>query len=314
MLRPLMLAAAALALTSAAQGQSSSDSGLSRPPVAAEALPQHLTVRGVERDFLLLDARRGKAPTPLVIALHGGGGNGATMVPRWRDLAEREGLVTVFPEGVGRTARMGTWNAEGCCGYAMTENSADIAFVAAIIDRMIASGTVDADRVYVTGMSNGGMMTHRIAIALSDRIAAAAVVAGAMFGGEAMPKRPVPMLIMHGVRDQIVGYDGGTSPMALVARSQSRPFLPVRSAVDFWAGADGCTAKSTQSGDGDEEITIETHSGCRGGSEVIFYRLKSATHMWPGAPNRMQMLETTPYTALDATETIWSFFKHHARN
>lgn len=313
MIRPLILAAAALALASGTPSQSSADTALSRPPDAGEALPQHLAVQGVEREFLLLDARRGKAPAPLVIVLHGGGGNGATMVPRWRGLAEREGLIAVFPEGIGRTARMGTWNADGCCGYAMTENSNDIAFVGALIDRMIASGTVDSRRVYVTGMSNGGMMTHRIAIALSDRIAAAAVVAGAMFGGEASPKQPVPMLIIHGVRDQVVGFDGGTSPMELVARSQSRPFLPVRSAVDFWTKADGCTGSNTRPIDGDGEVTVETHSGCKGQSEVIFYRLKSATHMWPGAANRVKMLETTPYTALDATETIWSFFKRHAR-
>lgn len=313
MIRSLILAAAAVALSAAAPGQPSTDTGLSSPPDAAEAIPQHLAVQGVERDFLLLDARHGKAPAPLVIALHGGGGNGATMVPRWRDVAKREGLIAAFPEGVGRMARMGTWNAGGCCGYAMAENSDDIAFIGALIDHLIASGAVNPDRVYVTGMSNGGMMTHRIAIALSNRIAAAAVVAGAMFGDEAAPAEPVPMLIMHGMRDQVVGFDGGASPMPLVARSQSRPFLPVRDTVAFWAKADGCTGSATRALDKDDEVTVETHSGCRGGSEVIFYRLKSATHMWPGAPNRMQMLETTPYEALDATGTIWSFFMRHTR-
>lgn len=313
MIRPLIFAAAAIALSAAAHGQTSSDNGLSSPPGAVGPVPQHLAVRGVERDFLLLDARRDKAPAPLVIALHGGGGNAATMVPRWQGLAKREGLIAVFPEGVGRMAGMGTWNAGGCCGYAMTADSDDIGFIGALIDHLIATGMADPNRVYVTGMSNGGMMTHRIAIALSNRIAAAAIVSGAMFGDEAAPTEPVPVLIMHGMRDQVVGFDGGTSPMALVARSQSRPFLPVRAAVDFWVKADGCTDSATRALDKDDEVTLETHSSCRGGSEVSFYRLKSATHMWPGAPNRMRMLETTPYQALDATEVIWSFFQRHAR-
>lgn len=144
-----------------------------------------LATGAATRDYLLLDARRDKAPAPLVIALHGGGGNGKTMVPRWADKARAEGIVVAFPDGVGRDGRMATWNAGGCCGQAMATKSDDVGFIGALIDELVRSGVADPKRVYVTGMSNGGMLTHKVAIALSGKIAAAAVVAGAMFGDEA---------------------------------------------------------------------------------------------------------------------------------
>lgn len=278
-----------------------------------QATEHMLRVGGSRREYLLFDARRDARPAPLVIALHGGGGNAGTMVPRWSGLAREQGIVVAFPEGLGMSPRMGTWNAGGCCAYAMNRNADDVGFVSALIDALVASGTADPRRIYVTGMSNGGMMTHRIAIALSDKIAGAAVVAGALFGNEPAPASPVPMMIVHGVRDQVVGFDGGPSPMAFVARSQSRPFMPVRYAVDFWARADGCRTVATEPADGNAEVVVEVHGRCRAGSEVVFYRLASATHIWPGATNVMRMLETTPYRAFDATPAIWAFFQRHAR-
>lgn len=306
----LALGALALATTACAYAARPGDR-LSKP---SDAASQHLTVKGVERDYILLDARPGRGPAPLVIALHGGGGNGSTMVPRWKATAEREGLVVAFPEGLGRNARMGTWNAGGCCGFAMNENSDDVGFIGALIDRLVAEGIADPARIYVTGMSNGGMLTHKVAIAFPGKIAGAAVIAGAMFGDEPLPSGPVPMMIMHGERDQVVGFAGGTSPMELVARSQDRPFLPVRSTVDFWVKADACRSVRTQGKPGQDEVVIETHDQCRNGSEVVFYRLKSATHTWPGSTNTMRALEVTPYLAIDATETAWSFFKRHVRH
>ena len=268
-----------------------------------------IRVGDANRSYLFVNGAAERAP--LVIALHGGGGNARTMIPRWLDLARREGFALALPEGVGRMERMGTWNAGGCCGFAMTSDSDDVAFAAAMIDELVASGAVDARRIYVTGLSNGGMFTYRIASALGDRVAAAAVVSGAMFGGEQTPTTPVPILIMHGERDEIVPFGGGESPMRLVARSQARPFAPVSYAVDFWRRADGCGAQPASNTSGD--VMIETYSSCQGGSEVVFYRLASAGHTWPGAAPSSVPIERTPYTEIDASEVIWRFFERHSR-
>lgn len=278
---------------------------------AAAPAARSVRVGGVDRQYLLDAPAEAAKPVALVIALHGGGGNARTMTPRWLDTARREGFAVAFPSGLGRTANMGTWNAGGCCGFAMTSGADDIAFISAMIDDIARDHRIDPARVYVTGLSNGGMMTYRIGAALAPRVAAIAVVSGAMFGGETPPATPVPVLIMHGEQDDIVPFKGGTSPMALVARSQSLPFREVAYAVDFWRRADGCGDKPVITPKGD--VTIETYAGCAKDSEVVFYRLKSAGHTWPGPAPTVGGLERARYDQVDATEVIWRFFSRHAR-
>ena len=278
-----------------------------------EAAPaaRSVSVGGVARDYLLDAPAKTSGTVPLVIALHGGGGNAKTMTPRWLETARREGFAIAFPSGVGRNANMGTWNAGGCCGFAMASDSDDIAFIGAMIDDIARDHRIDLKRVYVTGLSNGGMLTYRIGAALAPRVAAIAVVSGAMFGGETPPATPVPVLIMHGEQDDIVPFKGGMSPMALVARSQSQPFRDVAYAVDFWRRADGCADKPSIDLKGD--VTIETYDRCAKGGEVVFYRLKSAGHTWPGPAPAVGGLERARYDQVDATEVIWRFFSRHTR-
>lgn len=239
------------------------------------------------RDYLLLDAHRGAAPAPLVVVLHGGGGHAGIMVARWAGIARAGGFILAAPDGIGRLPRRGTWNAGGCCGEAQARGVDDVGFIAAVIADAARQAPVDPRRVFVAGLSNGGMLTHRVAIALGDRIAGAAVVAGAMFGDEAAPRAPVPMLIIHGEQDRSVAYGGGMSPNPLVARAQTRPFLPVRQAVEFWRRADGCAgAPVAASRDG---VTVETSLGC----PVRFVSLAREGHGWPEGTSAM----------------VWAFFQ-----
>lgn len=268
-----------------------------------------LRIGGLERSYLLLDARRGDRPAPLVIVLHGGGGNPETMMPRWADAARADGMVIAAPKGIGRNDRMGTWNAGGCCGEATARGVDDVAFVSAVIDDVARTVSIDRRRVYVAGFSNGGMLTHRVAIALGDEIAAAAVVSGAHFGDEAPPRAPVPMLILHGEKDDVVPFTGGRSPTGFVARSQSLPFLPVTRAVDYWRAADGCTRPPTVTRA--PGVTTEASSGCWRGSEVVFVDLAEGGHTWPASPGRRGTGGGD--APIDATETIRAFFARHGR-
>lgn len=278
---------------------------------AAPAPTSHsIRVGTAERSYLLSMPANATGPVPLVIALHGGGGNARTMVARWQATAQREGFAVAYPDGLGRMPNAGTWNAGGCCGFAMTSRTDDVAFIGAMIDDIARSEAIDPKRIYVTGLSNGGMLSHTIGVALTPRIAAIAVVSGAMFGGEPQPATSLPVLIMHGERDDIVPFTGGQSPMQLVARSQSRPFEPVSYALDFWRRADGCSAEPAVQTEGD--VTVET-SECRDGSEVVFYRLASAGHTWPGPAIATGGLERARYDQIDATEVIWRFFASHSR-
>lgn len=268
---------------------------------------------GARRSYLLLDASRGGAPAPLVLLLHDGGGTGATMIARWQAKAAAEGLILAAPNGVGGRAGGGTWNAGGCCGHAMASGSDDVGFVGAVMDDVLRTSRVDAGRVYVAGLSNGAMLAHRVAIAYPQRLAGAAVVAGALFGDEPAPRVPVPILIMHGMKDQVVGFDGGISPTRLVAKAQSKPFKPVSYAVDFWRRADGCRGAPDVATHGD--VTTEISHACGAGGEVRFYRLASADHGWPGSGTAgVPVVERRGYDEIDATSVIWDFFKTRARD
>lgn len=266
------------------------------------AISRPLPFGGLQRSYRLLDAHRGQDPAPLVVVLHGGGGNGGTMLARWAGQARAAGLIIAAPDGIGRRSDMGTWNAGGCCGEATTQDVDDVGFVGAVIDDVQKHVPVDRRRVYVVGFSNGGMLAHRVAATLGPHVAAAAIVSGAIFGDEPRPVSAVPLLIIHGEKDDVVPFDGGTSGKGFVARAQNRPFLPVRDAVAFWRKANGCDASPVLRQAAGQ--VIENATGCRSGADVDFHDLPQGRHEWPVAEAA---------NGIDATSVIWTFLKAHQR-
>lgn len=269
-----------------------------------------LTVGGVERTYSLYVPPHRAGPRPLVIMLHGGGGNGQQFARQAGFVAKaaKEGFILALPDGTSRMASMGTWNAVHCCAYAMKQGVDDVAFLRTVIDEIQRTQSVDATRIYLGGMSNGGMMTHRAAITLGDRLAAAMVGVGALFGDEPQPTAPVPMLLVNAENDESVPVAGGMGK-GVVRSAQSAPFKPSRYAADFWARADGCADAPEASETADYWRT--RWSGCRGGAEVDFYVVKDAEHGWPGAKPALH--RDRPTGRVDATELMWAFFAHHHR-
>jgi polyhydroxybutyrate depolymerase len=275
-----------------------------------------LTVGALKRSFDVYDPGREKNPA-LVIVLHGGGGNAANaaQMTGFSALADKEGFVVAYPNGSGRMApRLLTWNAGHCCAYAMEERIDDVAFISALIDHMIATRHVDPKRVYVTGMSNGGMMSHRLAIELSTKVAAIAPVVGALFGDEKPPAAPVPAMIIVGAEDATVRPAGGPlSPPALAGQvprqSADRPILPAKAAAEFWAKANGCTGPKTVQ---EKEMEVTAYARCREGAEVQFISVARQGHAWPGGRKGREEA-ATPNPNVNATAMIWDFFKRHHR-
>ncbi len=145
-----------------------------------------LQVGGRERSYLVhIPAKYGgKQPSPVVLISHGAGTN-APMMVRFCGLnkkADEAGFVAVYPNGTGTAGLFLTWNAGNCCGYAMQNKVDDVAFTRALLDDLAEVANVDPKRVYATGMSNGAIMCYRLALQLSDRIAAIAPVAGQGWG------------------------------------------------------------------------------------------------------------------------------------
>ena len=280
---------------------------ISAPAADGPLVPHRIGNRTYQ---MFVPARNGRLP--LVIALHGGGGNGAQLAKSAGliDEAAKEGFVLALPEGSSRFGKLETWNAGGCCAYAMREKIDDIGFIRALIDELERTQPVDPKRIYVVGMSNGGMMAERVAIELGDRIAGAAVFVGALFGNEPRPVAAVPMLIVNAEKDEQVPIAGGASTTGIVRRSQGMPYKPSRYAATFWATANRCTTNPTKAETAD--YVRERWTGCASGADVDFYIVKGAEHGWPGRGlGRPGVTRNTG--EIDGTALMWEFFAAHHR-
>ena len=248
---------------------------------------------------------------PLVLVLHGGGGNGenAERMTGFSQEADEEGFIVVYPEGTGRFGKMLTWNAGHCCGYAMKNRIDDVSFIDALIDKLTRDYPVDPRRIYVTGMSNGGLMAHRLGVELSSRFAAIAPVVASVFGDETAPSQPVSALMINGLLDKHIPVEGGVSGGIFPDAWDGTPMKPFEAQGAFWARADGCMSAPERE---DRKTYSLTRYRCPEGKNVELYLIKDNGHAWPGGQQGSRMGDK-PSTALNATDVIWSFFKVHTR-
>ena len=162
---------------------------------------------------------------PVVLNFHGGGGraSGQQKYALMDNTADDHGFVVIYPNGIGRfKKRLLTWNTGKCCGYAMKENVDDVGFVIALLDDISQKTNIDRKRVYATGLSNGAMMSYRLAVEASAHIAAIAPVAGAMMVETFIPKHPVPVMHIHSIDDPRAIYGGGLGPLPPWVRTLER--------------------------------------------------------------------------------------------
>jgi polyhydroxybutyrate depolymerase len=280
-------------------------------PGAARDTEGELNSGGRDRTYMLHvpASYRASKPTPLLIALHGGGGNAGHMrrISGLDALSDAKGFIAVFPNGTGVSSRaLLTWNAGRCCAYAMDNNVDDIGFLRDLIAALRKQYSVDPKRIYVTGFSNGGMLAHRVACEMPDVVAAVAPVSGSLEADPCEPNAPVSVIIFHGTADNNVPYDGGVGKKALVRLSKK----PVSYAVSFWAGRDGCKAAPEKKDYAD--YIYEKRGGCASGTEVALYTIKGGGHAWPGG-TRVLMAEDAPSSSVNASKIIWDFFAAHPK-
>ena len=263
-------------------------------------LERSLSFDGLERTFRVHvpDAIAPASGYPALIVLHGGTGNGRQIERSsgFSELADQFGFVAVYPDGTGSVDMRYTWNADNCCGFAHRQDVDDVGFISALIDELIANYDVDPSRVYVTGFSNGAMMTFRLACELSDRIAAAAPYAGALNTDSCAATNPVPILIMNGDADQNVPVAGGTSDERGSASQAERIDNPTAFAVQTWVQIDACSGSPVSTND--TEALVTTYSGCAGGTEVEQVLIHGWDHHWPSIANG---------SPVDGAAMIWAF-------
>lgn len=253
----------------------------------------------------------GTQARPVVLMLHGGGGSGRQLEEASSNMnvvADREQVIAVYPDGTG-TIR--TWNAGGCCGAAVRDDIDDVGFVAALLDHVEAELCVDRARVFVGGMSNGGMMTHRLACELAPRIAAVAPVAATDMTATCSPARPIPVLHIHGTEDGHVPWEGGIGcgPAGVA-------FVAVPASMEQWRMRNACTTTTallTEQGDG----RCEAFTGCATGATTALCTVTGGGHSWPGGAPNADLADCpadgAQSTTFPASEVMWSFFATHPR-
>jgi polyhydroxybutyrate depolymerase len=280
---------------------------------------------GVDRRYLLhvpadLDAAR---PAPLVMMLHGAGGN-ADHVARaygWRELADREGFIAVFPEGTRRGSTEAAesamtnprlWNDGSGRGPAGRRKVDDIGYLAAVLDDVARRCNVDADRVYCTGFSNGASMTFSAGVQLSDRFAAVAPISGHLWLADPKPTSPRAMFFLTGDADPLNPLAGGDAPSPFGGPRQQKP--PIRKSIDAWVTLLGLDpAKPTVIRD-DDKVRAVRYGDVDAPREVVFYVVKGLGHEWPGRPRVLpRRLTGGSSNAVDATALVWEFFQKHPR-
>ena len=237
---------------------------------------------GLERTYLvhLPPSYMKGTPTPLLIAFHGGGGDG---------------------EGMERLTHMD-----------------DVGFVRDLLKQLESDYSIDAKRVYATGISNGGFMSYRLALDLNGTFAAVAPVGALMteqLYGKPPPASPVSVLLVMGKDDPFVPWSGGDVTAGLRNRGT---VVSTAATIEYWLKADGCAATAAISELPDSDPSdgtrarVELYGGGREGTAVELIAVEGGGHTWPGGLQYLRE-RTIGKTSrdFDASEVIWDFFKQH---
>ena len=241
----------------------------------------------------------------LVLNFHGflSAGWQEALLSRMSQESDQRGFIVAYPEGVAAS-----WNAGACCGTAWTDSVDDVKFVRDLLDALEARWCIDKRRIYATGMSNGGFLSHRLACELSDRIAAVSPVAGVL-GLEpnaCNPGRPVPILDFHGTADPVVPFKGGTPLVPQLG--VGLVFRSVDETLEFWHKKNGCSAfESVFFANGDTQCV--RWNDCQGGVLTALCRVDNGGHTWPGGVAIPLVGKTS--NDISATATMLDFFEAH---
>lgn len=247
-------------------------------------------------------------PAALVLMLHGGGGHmeQAAQAYGWEQTADRYGFVVVFPNGSSRLPRghLATWNAGACCGYARDEQIDDVAFIKAVLADVRQKVAIDPTRVFATGMSNGAMMSYRLACEMAEEFRAIAAVAGTDNTQQCQPSRALSVLHIHAKDDTHVLYNGGAGEDAFRDESKVTDFTSVASSIERWQQHLQLQAAPTQVTQlpGASQTLYRSADGH---IELELITTDSGGHSWPGS---QPVRGKTPSKAIDANEVIWQFF------
>jgi polyhydroxybutyrate depolymerase len=269
---------------------------------------------GLKRSYLVhvptgYDASK---PMPLLVSLHGGG---ASMNYQASDenygqvsKADRAGFIVVFPNGYSRqgaSGKLATWNAGDCCGPARDQNVDDVGFIRKMLDNLHKQLNIDRQKVFATGMSNGGLMAHRLACEMSDTFKAIAPVAGTDNTKSCNPKNPVSVLQIHAQNDDHLPFKGGMGDKSM-GRAVTN-FTSVPESISRWVKRDACSPAPKRVLE--KQGAYCDRYSCQGNTAVELCVTETGGHSWPGAHKTRGEPASQ---AIVANDVMWDFFMSQA--
>lgn len=247
---------------------------------------------------------------PLVLFFHGGGGNMNHSARNYdlKEKAREAGFAVVFMQGTSGLPNdfLATWNAGACCGYARDNRIDDVEYTKQVILDIEEDFNINKKKIFATGMSNGGMMSHRLACEMASTFAAVASVAGTDNTTLCSPSRPIPVLHIHAKDDTHVLFEGGAGEGAFRDLSKVTDFVSVPKTITNW--------KERNDIDTEPKRILEKpgaycdlYSGSSNSAPVQLCVTENGGHSWPGSSKESNS-GAVPSTAIKANDVIWDFF------
>ena len=259
-----------------------------------------ITSDGIQRHYEIFRSNNARGPRPAVFLLHGGGSTAAEMrrYTGFDDLAEEARIVAIYPQGLGKD-----WNAA---------SGEEDRFLLRLADDLARMGLIDRRRVYIAGISNGGIMALQMACSHADRIAGIAVIAASLPAGfDCQPQRRLPVIFINGMADRLIGFAKGTS-------APGGNVVSVQESLAVFARLEACRTRHSRllpaptPPDG-TRATVYDYGGCAPGGALESVAISGGTHSWPNARPDVTLpsIQTPPSRAIDANAEIWRFFARY---
>lgn len=295
--------------------------------VAGQMTKKNIAIpgQGTRTYYLYRPSAMPNGNQPLLISMHGGGGNGLMQasVSLINKVANEKKFNVIFPEGSGVVR---TFNGGSCCGTAQTQNVNDVDFISKILDEAQTLYSIDPNKIYSTGFSNGGIMSHRLACQLAHRISGIAAVGGGSGQYDfdlnqyysCNPTRPIPILHIHATNDRNFPIDGGTG-----GGVSSTNYYPVQSTINDWISRNNLTSVYSE-----EKVSISTTcyhyktikdskkpsakvTLCKSRPMDIYDSVNEIVygggHSWPGGVRSISEKSDIPLQDFKASEYLWTF-------
>lgn len=250
-------------------------------------------------------------PMPLVLFFHGGAGNmsHSARAYGWKETADQEGFIIVFTNGDSRLPKdkFATWNAGRCCGYARDSKSDDVEYTRLVVKDIESKFSIDSGRVFATGMSNGGMMVHRLVCEAADVFKGVAAVAGTDNTVSCTPTRPVSVLHIHAKDDDHVLFEGGAGPEAFRDLDKVTEFTSVPETLSRSLARNKMESEPVRVFDVPGAY-CDLYASMENRAKVKICVTETGGHSWTGSRDIGKSYR--PSRAFSANDMVWDFFQN----